>query len=156
MILPGMSIWSGGERHIKQQPDHPSHQDLADSENSTRFEAGQISYVSNKLYRDPVVQPTLIPHMDCRIIEDYAVLFFGSSIFKIGRLLFVALLSVHLFACAFFRVKRDTSSQEEVDNFYLSRNVDSMVMRAISISLPGTSSKFMILLFVCRISQMRM
>jgi hypothetical protein len=59
------------------------------------------------------------------VIEDYSVLYFGAAIFKIGRLLFIAMMSVHLFACAFFRVKKETSSQEDVDNFYLSRNVDS-------------------------------
>ena len=40
-----------------------------------------------------------------RIIEDYAVVYFGSALYKILRLLLVALFSVHIFACAFFRVK---------------------------------------------------
>ena len=55
------------------------------------------------------------------------MLVFGSAIFKIGRLLFIAMLSVHFFACAFFRVKKETSSEDDVDNFYLSRNVISTV-----------------------------
>ena len=88
------------------------------------------------------------------------MLFFGSSIFKIGRLLFIALLSVHLFACAFFRVKRETSSQEEIDNFYLLRNVDSAVRISVSRSVSGTCDvtglSFLILMLVCRISQMLM
>ena len=71
-------------------------------------------------------------HMQFRVVEDYAVLYFGSSLFKIGRLLFVALLSVHFFACAFFRVKKETSSQDDVDNFYLSRNVNSAVRMEFS------------------------
>jgi hypothetical protein len=98
--------------------------------------------------------------MLCRVIEDYAVLSFGSSIFKIGRLLFIALLSVHLFACAFFRVKRETSSQEEIDNFYLLRNVDSAVRISVSRSVFDTCDvtcpSFLILMLVCRISQMLM
>jgi hypothetical protein len=35
---------------------------------------------------------------------------------------------VHLFACAFFRIKRDfTPDPEQVDLFYSSRNVDQNV-----------------------------
>ncbi len=59
------------------------------------------------------------------------MLYFGSAIFKIGRLLFIAMLSVHLFACAYFRVKKETSSEEDMENFYLSRNVDSTVRALI-------------------------
>ena len=61
-------------------------------------------------------------------MEDYAVLCLGAAVFKIARLFFVAFLGVHLFACAFFRVKRDSAaSQDDVDNFYLSKNVDPTV-----------------------------
>ncbi len=63
-----------------------------------------------------------------RVIEDYMVLYFGSSMFKIARLIFVALLSVHFFACAFYRVKNDSaSSPEDVQTFYISRGVDPSV-----------------------------
>jgi hypothetical protein len=56
------------------------------------------------------------------------VISFGSAIFKIIRLLFIAMLSVHLFACAFFRVKKESAvSQEDVENFYLARNTQSTV-----------------------------
>ncbi len=56
------------------------------------------------------------------------VISFGSAIFKIIRLLFIAMLSVHIFACAFYRVKKESAaSQEEVDNFYLVRNTQSTV-----------------------------
>jgi hypothetical protein len=56
------------------------------------------------------------------------VLYFGSSVFKIARLLFVALLSVHFFACIFYRVKKDSAaSPEDVDTFYTSRGVSPNV-----------------------------
>ncbi len=58
---------------------------------------------------------------------------FGSSIFKIIRLLFIALLSVHFFACAFYRVKKESAiSQEDVENFFLSRNAQPAVRACIS------------------------
>lgn len=60
-----------------------------------------------------------------RIIEDYAVVYFGSSIFKICRLLMVATLCVHIFACIYFRVKIDyANSPDDVINFYVIKNVD--------------------------------
>ncbi len=63
-----------------------------------------------------------------RAIEDYAILLFGSAAYKITRLLFVALLCVHLFACAFFRVKKESAiSPEDVDSFYESKNVSPAV-----------------------------
>jgi hypothetical protein len=63
------------------------------------------------------------------VIEDYVVLYFGSSVFKIARLLFVALLSVHFFACIFYRVKNESAaSSEDVEAFYSSRGVDSNVI----------------------------
>ena len=44
-----------------------------------------------------------------RVIEDYAVVFFGSSLFKILRLFVLAIFTVHFFTCLFYRVKvRDT------------------------------------------------
>ena len=56
------------------------------------------------------------------------VLYFGSSMFKIARLLFVALLSVHLFASAFYRVKNECAkSQDDVNAFYMSKGVDPAV-----------------------------
>jgi hypothetical protein len=62
------------------------------------------------------------------LLSDYFVLHFGSSIFKIARLLIIAMISVHLFACAFYRVKKDSAnSPEDVDLFYESRNVKSTV-----------------------------
>ena len=39
------------------------------------------------------------------MFEDYAVVFFGSSLFKIVRLFVVAAFSIHFFACLFYRVK---------------------------------------------------
>ena len=63
-----------------------------------------------------------------RIVQDYVVLYFGSAIFKIARLLVIAMLSVHIFACAFYRVKKDSAnSPEDVESFYQSKNVDPTV-----------------------------
>ena len=59
-----------------------------------------------------------------RVVEDYGVIYLGSAIFKIARLLFVAMFSVHLFACVFFRVKASSASTpEDVTAFYFSKNV---------------------------------
>jgi hypothetical protein len=63
------------------------------------------------------------------MIEDYAVVYFGSAIFKITRLLFIATSSVHFFACIFYRVKiLSAASAEDVISFYTSRNVDENVI----------------------------
>jgi hypothetical protein len=63
-----------------------------------------------------------------RVIEDYAVVYFGSALFKIGRLLLIATFSVHIFACIFFRVKIVyAAAPEDVANFYISRNIDPEV-----------------------------
>ena len=40
-----------------------------------------------------------------RTAEDYAVVYLGSSIFKITRLLIIAVSSVHIFACIFYKVR---------------------------------------------------
>jgi hypothetical protein len=68
----------------------------------------------------------------CRIIEDYAVLYFGSAMFKIGRLLLIAMMCVHLFACVFFRVKKESAaSPEDVALFFSSRGVDPNVRKPV-------------------------
>ncbi len=57
-------------------------------------------------------------------MEDYGVIYLGSAVFKIARLLVVAMFSVHLFACIFFRVKiYSAPAVEDVAAFYTSRNV---------------------------------
>jgi hypothetical protein len=59
-----------------------------------------------------------------RVVEDYGVIYLGSPVFKIARLLFIAMFSVHLFACIFFRVKVVSAfAAEDVATFYTSRNV---------------------------------
>jgi hypothetical protein len=64
----------------------------------------------------------------CRVVEDYGVIYLGSPVFKIARLLFVAMFSVHLFACIFFRVKVSSASKpEDVAIFYTSKNVPDNV-----------------------------
>ena len=87
----------------------------------------------------------------CRVIEDYAVLYFGPAMFKIARLLLVALMwavlldmidlwciymiglgnlsrSVHIFACMFFRVKKESAFHpDDVTTFYSSRGIDENV-----------------------------
>jgi hypothetical protein len=46
-----------------------------------------------------------VDSVERRAAEDYAVVYLGASIFKITRLLVVAVSSVHFFACIFFKVK---------------------------------------------------
>jgi hypothetical protein len=59
-----------------------------------------------------------------RAVEDFGVIYLGSACFKITRLLFIAMFSVHLFACIFFRVKISSASDpEDVVTFYTSKNV---------------------------------
>ncbi len=82
------------------------------------------------------------------------MLFFGSAIFKIGRLLFIAMMSVHLFACAYFRVKKETSSEEDMEGFYLARNVISTVRMRNESTMHKCIRLSMLL--VCRIFQRRM
>jgi hypothetical protein len=58
-----------------------------------------------------------------RAVEDYAVVYVGSPLFKILRLLIIAIFSIHLFACIFYRVKEISAfSQDDVTTFYVSRN----------------------------------
>jgi hypothetical protein len=64
------------------------------------------------------------------------------------------MLSVHLFACVFFRVKKETSSEEDMDNFYLARNVVSTVRLRIE-SFRHLLIGLTVLLF-CRIFRRRM
>ena len=55
-------------------------------------------------------------------------MYLGSAVFKISRLLFIALLSVHFFACIFYRVKEASALQpEDVAAFYVSKSVDPNV-----------------------------
>jgi hypothetical protein len=66
-------------------------------------------------------------------VEDYGVIYLGSAIFKIARLLFIAMFSVHLFACIFFRVKVATAfATEDVVEFYTSKNVEEDVSKQFS------------------------
>ncbi len=61
-------------------------------------------------------------------MEDIAVVYLGSAVFKIFRLTFIALFFVHLFACLFFWVKlENATSPEEVIEFYTSRNANDKV-----------------------------
>ncbi len=63
-----------------------------------------------------------------RAIEDYAVVYVGSPLFKILRLIIVAIFSIHLFACIFYRVKEvSADSKDDVVAFYASKNVDNEV-----------------------------
>jgi hypothetical protein len=72
------------------------------------------------------------------------VLYFGPAIFKISRLLVIAMSCVHIFACVFFRVKKDSAaSNDDVDQFYISRNVDPNVsVRIDCLFEVMTKSKF--------------
>ena len=52
------------------------------------------------------------------------MIYLGSAVFKIARLLFIAMFSVHLFACIFFRVKVASAfSVDDVAAFYTTKNV---------------------------------
>ena len=67
------------------------------------------------------------------MIEDYAVVHFGSAMFKIFRLLFLAVFCVHFFACIFFAVKTGSAaSADEVTAFYTSRHVAQDVSTCFS------------------------
>ncbi len=56
------------------------------------------------------------------------MVYLGSAIFKIARLLIVATSCVHLFACAFHRVKVESAySPEDVTAFYSSRGIENSV-----------------------------
>ncbi len=69
-------------------------------------------------------------------MEDYGVIYLGSAIFKIARLLFIAMFSVHLFACIFFKVKVATAlASEDVDLFYTSRNIAVDVSKLLFYSI---------------------
>ena len=53
---------------------------------------------------------------------------FGSAAFKIFRLLAVAMLCVHGFACAFYRVKKESATDPaDVDAFFESRGTSTTV-----------------------------
>ena len=56
--------------------------------------------------------------------------------FKITRLLFIAVSSVHIFACLFYKVKEiSAASQDDVVSFYTSRNIDENVLIHFSAEL---------------------
>ena len=60
------------------------------------------------------------------------MIYLGSAVFKIARLLFIAMFSVHIFACIFFRVKVASASvPEDVTAFYASKNVPEDVRIAL-------------------------
>jgi hypothetical protein len=51
------------------------------------------------------------------------------AFYKILRLLLLALMCVHVFACLFYRVKKESAlSQDDVEGFYHSRNSNSTVL----------------------------
>ena len=55
-------------------------------------------------------------------------MYLGASIFKITRLLVIAIFCVHFFACIFFKVKEESAeSPSSVSAFYTSMNIDENV-----------------------------
>jgi hypothetical protein len=65
-------------------------------------------------------------------MEDYAVVYFGSAVFKTMKLLLLAIFSVHIFACLFYRVKDiSAASRDEVIDFYASRDVAEDVRTSV-------------------------
>ncbi len=56
------------------------------------------------------------------------MLYFGSAIFKIARLLLIAMMCVHFFSCIYYRVKKETTpNPDDVEAFYQSKYVDQDV-----------------------------
>jgi hypothetical protein len=77
-------------------------------------------------------------------LEDYAVVYFGSAVFKIIRLLLVAIFSVHFFACIFYRVKDiSAESQEDVTDFYESKNIATDVIPIIELHVFDSQLQFL-------------
>jgi hypothetical protein len=82
-------------------------------------------------------------------VEDYGVIYLGSAIFKIARLLFIAMFSVHIFACVFFRVKIASAvTPEDVTAFYTSRHVASNVSKNLKLTTCQCSAVWDLTLFV--------
>ncbi len=73
----------------------------------------------------------LLKHSDHfldRTIEDYAVVYLGSALFKIFRLVIIAMYTVHFGACIFFRVKMNSAaSPEDISSFYAENNIQDDV-----------------------------
>jgi hypothetical protein len=63
----------------------------------------------------------------CRRVEDFAIIVIGPGLFKIGRLLSVVLLTVHLLACLFWRVKLETADPAAIADFLLTRGIPADV-----------------------------
>lgn len=60
------------------------------------------------------------------------MVYLGSAVFKILRLMFIASFCVHLLACIFFRVKETSAaSDEEIVDFYISRDIAADVRPVI-------------------------
>ena len=55
------------------------------------------------------------------------MVYFGSAIFKIVRLLLIAMFSVHFFACAFFRVKQGSATPDDIATFFAAKGVQEDV-----------------------------
>ena len=86
------------------------------------------------------------------------MVYLGSSIFKITRLLVIAVSSVHFFACIFHKVKEvSAATEEDIASFYVSRNVDEKVLpaHAQSIFLLAFSFVIRLLLIPVRTSKER-
>ena len=92
-----------------------------------RGHSGQISFRSNFILVkfDPAGAPR-------RALQDRAVLRLGPAAFRAARLLAAAALGAHLFACAFYRVQRESAAgPEEAARFYAARGVDPAVRRRL-------------------------
>uniref|UniRef100_A0A7S0M770 Ion transport domain-containing protein n=1 Tax=Cryptomonas curvata TaxID=233186 RepID=A0A7S0M770_9CRYP len=58
-----------------------------------------------------------------RRVEDFVIILIGPGLFKIGRLLSVVLLTVHVLACLFWRVKLETADPAAVADFLATRGI---------------------------------
>ena len=62
------------------------------------------------------------------------MVYLGAAIFKITRLLVIAVSSVHFFACIFYKVKQiSADSPEEVAAFYTSRGIGEKASQGLDV-----------------------
>ena len=64
----------------------------------------------------------------CRFIDDYVAIFFGSTLLRTGKLLFIVLIVVHVFTCAYWLIKFNCANDpSEIEKFLSDRQLDETV-----------------------------
>ncbi len=69
-------------------------------------------------------------------MQDYVLIRCGSVFFKIFRLLAIALLLVHIFACIYWKAKTSSSTFEDVEEFLVARDIAPDVSEDFSLIIP--------------------